>query len=85
MDYQALDDIKFGSAFIDERGLLIRLDTKTVRGYNILRKIAAATKRPVEANGDSYDDFAFCWITIPLTNATKPTSFSNKPPKRKKR
>ena len=85
MDYtsEQLKEIEKGDMYVDSRGLNIRLDTKTIRGYLIIRKIAEAAKRPVSAFGDAYADQAYVWITIPLTKVIKGHDFDNFPKKTK--
>lgn len=85
MDYtsEQLKDIEKGDMYADERGLNIRLDSKTLAGYLKLRKFGEAIKRPINAFGGAFDNSAYMWITIPLTKIIKSHDFGNQPPARK--
>jgi len=70
---------------VSDGELEIRLDSTTLKGYRMLKKIGKAVLRPVKAFGSVSDNGAYLWLSIPLAKTTKAEfCFDNDPPARKK-
>ncbi len=84
--YTAIEGLNLGNAFINERGLHFRLDTKELRGAVQLHEIAKNIRRPVDTWGRISTDHAYLWITIPMMRERRSEIWiENKPAKKRKR